>query len=143
MKIDDTTITELVQGSRNINQMKKEIEHFFRMLAGLVGKEVWGDIDGPHGLSRRFPFFDRDKDCGYWRLDGGNKRLIYVICYIDGPMGQEVGYRMGPSGREFPRTDRVQTVYDNLDAFLAGMIGLDPELEKRLLPFLDAAKVQL
>ena len=145
------TVEAIIDGSHKIDEMRKRIYEFVKMLEGLVNKKSYDKIS-VFGISiggNNNMFWKIVPSYIHWRgfkedapsvtesfrteayiwstgilSDDEKKRLIFCA---DDP--SVLNYR------------DVQPLYDNLQFLLSGMIEIFPEIERKIKPFLDASEV--
>ena len=135
--ITTDTVTRLIQGSHNIDLMRKQIPKFIRMVMGHVLS-----YDRPHFAGQsKFSFEFESGSCSwkvtwnvsttsyrvqYWKTKGYITSLIFALDN-DLPM----------------RSDNVLMVYRDLKVLLEGLSKEFPELESDLQYLIDASDVVL
>lgn len=131
MKNNVTVVEELLQGSENINRMRREIDQVVRM--------VWGLAYDARGGTQRTAY-DSTFPCDstdyvmHWRIMGSKVSLwkigsvsIQLYCAVE--------------GAEKINVEFVQVVHENLTFFVRGMVELFPGLQQKMEPFIKASKV--
>lgn len=140
-------VEELLRGSRNIDRMKVEVHQLVKMVIGFAHRS------NGRGASvvEIYETFE-DKSCK-WQVEGvmgsldKTRNKIHVQCTVKLPCApphqdhfiQCVGYC---SETRVPfHSDHVQQVYQNLHAFVEGMLRVVPDIKDEMKTFLDASKV--
>lgn len=141
MNIDSEFVGKLVCGSKNINQMRQEIEMLVPMLVSLSRKCVEYDKEYAHdkkiGNDSIGDFFWEIK----YKFKPGMGLETWVQCY------RKDSYAFRGANRSCMYTlnglacdsKDVQNVWKSLPQLVKGMIELLPGLKKELQPFLAAA----
>ncbi|MFA5000849.1 MAG: hypothetical protein WC531_01310 [Candidatus Paceibacterota bacterium] len=132
--VNGETIQKLLEGSRNIDRMRAEVNAVVRMVLGLI--DEWDDKrDGAVGRSSGvegvcWSYYPKE---GTWVVD----------CSCSTNMGR--GYivnKRHPNDYTIP-IGLVQRVHSSLPVFLKFMLGQFPDLLEKIKPLLEAAEVQL
>lgn len=127
---------QLVRGQENLDRMKREIDFIIKLCLNLLEKNEFlpgsargiteGDMAYPEGGT-------------VWGIHSF-KEGVSIHFFWRNPTSQVV-YDFNAWQRISPPAHIVQRMHEELPVFLRGMIDRFPPLEKRLLPYVEAAKV--
>ncbi len=144
---NDNIVQQLIRGSQNIDQMRKEIDQVVKMVVGLAY------LSDTVSLSKRLSLHIETLSGFHWSVTGN---LIFtnpsaskvVIEYWEptaflgignGFCGRRI-YSLGEGSKDVGTAD-VQKVHSDLAAFVNGMKREFSGLTRRLKPLLDASTV--
>lgn len=123
---------QLVQGSRNINQMKGEIDVILKMLMGYI------KIHGKH-LPKGYTYV-WTADHGQWVMKGFNPALIASKDVNIEYEVSTVAVYNSRGGATPMKAEYVEAVYDDLSYLVQGVITQVPKIQELLEPFMRASK---
>jgi hypothetical protein len=140
--VDAQTVENIINGSRNIDEMRKRINETIKLVKGLTKFCDGGLHDKPYEKGLQF-----SNGIITWHIVWGgsyslqfNPKGYFVTC------GHSLGSAMplyDDTRSDKPNYNYVQIVYENLHVFVDGMIKAFPEIEENLKPILKASKVKL
>lgn len=135
---DNETVQQILQGSKNIDRMRSEIETFVRMILGLVTKMGLESYLREDYQNCR-DMMSRSEDCR-WRLFLDSEGTFHVECWVIENLGEGLSliYSTQPDS-EVLYSRLVHLVHKNLGVFLSGMEKIFPSLGIALRPYLEAA----
>lgn len=130
---------QMVQGSRNIDQMRKDIDQVISMLDGMVGFKDYF-CNNPeyeltiHGFTK-----------GYWHIYIVTGEIMIVYKPTSGSIliiivSESAKNKIQKNGIE---AKHVQEVYEALPILVKGLIKKFPKREGVIRPFLNAGKVKM
>ncbi len=134
-------VQQILQGSKNIDRMRKEIRTFLLMIVGLIDKEDfekwtdYGTIARPAGNTKENPF------CCWWIIGSYQNTRPTFRCQIEG-CGDICGKEHFDYGKEEIPAEFVQQVYGSLPFLLKTMVETFPKLREKVQLFLKATEVQ-
>jgi hypothetical protein len=140
---DNKMVQQLLKGSRNINQMKKDVVLLVGMLPGLAKRIGLPSIESAYYFT-----IGSNTDC-YWTMTyNKDKNNFDLTCrmkvhdgdkqtYEDGEIAYASGYAIDQIS-----SNLAQYVFEGLPCLVGGMISRYPDLKKRFEPFLKASKVK-
>ena len=121
--------TLLLIGSQNIDKMERDINNLTSMMRGMVKNHV-------SLTQHRGKTLNLSSGNGSWEIIIGWDETHFV-CHIDSGVIYSSIY-----GTQYlhGHTSQIQDVYESLPTLVNGLVGLFPELEHYLKPFLRAAE---
>ena len=137
-KIDMKMVQQILQGSAQIDAWKEDIKESAAFLCGVI-KKILDEKTKPDSLG----FSSEEKDGFRWRVDvvsGGyqkERHVVYVTAYFG-----DIPYSL----RDFSQTSlgvaRVKVVWTALPSLFQIVREHIPELDEKLIPFIEAGKEQ-
>lgn len=144
MNIDSAEITRrLILGSHKVDRMKSEVHETVMMILGTLRKCI--------GVGIVNEVISCESSTCLWEITltinplDFERRVVRLECWTKLGYGRGLGYAVDePTGKQrIPfYAVNVQTIWEDLPTFVAGMYGRFPELLKELEPFIKAALVK-
>lgn len=144
--IDSITPGKLLQGSHNLDRMKKEVEELISMLIGLAPISNSGPT-----TEITTTFADEQIEwviTGKIYLMSPRESHLSVECWLlykignTGSTGRTASYTTKNNWWGACPRENIQRTHDGLLVFVKGMIETFPDLQEYLKPFLTAAEKQ-
>lgn len=141
MDFNTKLVKDLVKGSAEIDRMRREIDSVVKMVSGLFDPD---EMKKKLSDGEDLELFSSDSSRWELRRDLDSRYLIRVFLKTDG------GFLTTPKGRLVNSTEdvfnprvipatAVAMFHQELPKFLWVMGELNPSLEKKLKPFIDAS----
>ncbi len=137
MNFGKGTVNAILQGQRNLDQMREEVNQFLGMLVGMVSSDEWGRFLGKaNSASIPSPIVTVGDSPCYWEFRV-SRPVPFELWFVYGHRGEEVYNFKG----QWKDLKYVELVRGQLHELLKLFVDTFPGLEGRLQPFLKASKM--
>lgn len=123
-------VEQIIRGSREIDRMKKDVEHFLSMVFGLAKI-----VAGRKFLDKNNVCFEIPSEDCLWVVFFDSGRGFNAECWVFNGLIKALAYK---SENDCWVTYRVARVYNGLPVFLRGMVKHFPDIFDGLTPFHQA-----
>lgn len=140
-------VSEVLSGSRRIDEMKEEIELLIKIVVGLIhshdlGSEIWPKNHESEMEKETAKEIKCDESCEWkivMRRSGGHYPYIHCVKWYGGGLAVAFLIEGRADWRRVTR-ERVIHIHKSLQSLLDSLVIFFPDLEKELSPFRQALK---